>query len=61
MDIKIERNIDNHCESCMDDHKVDLIQIKYGDGKLKIIKLCRNCQESLMVSLLDNLGTVGDK
>lgn len=60
MEIKIERNIDNHCESCMNNHRVDMIQITYGDGKIKVIKLCRTCQENLMVSLLDNLGTTGD-
>ena len=60
MEIKIERNIDDYCESCMNDDKVDLIKIIHGDGKLEEKKLCRMCQEQLMLKLLDNIGKVGD-
>ena len=60
MEIKIERNIDDYCESCMNNDKVDLISIVHGDGKLEEKKLCRMCQEQLMLKLLDNIGKVGD-
>lgn len=60
MEILIERNTKDVCQSCMSDDKVDLIKITHGDGKLEEKKLCRMCQEQLMLKLLDNIGKVGD-
>ena len=61
MGIIIERNIKEVCESCMSDDKVDLIKITHGDSKLEERKLCRMCQEELMLKLLDNIGKIDSK
>lgn len=61
LEIIIERNVKDVCESCMSDDRVDSFKVTTGVRKVITTSLCRACQEMLMLKLLDNIGIVGDK